>query len=357
MTGFLVRSPGGKWFEPSEKGYGREADLQQILAEHPQLIPSVTDGAIACREFQSGAGPADLVVVGPEGDVTLVECKLASNRQIRREIVGQMFDYASALWHMEIDIFDRQWQTRTGMALKDSFPGALGIQDVIAENLQSGRFKIVLAVDEINADLKRMVEYLNAMSGPETSVIAVEYTRLFSNDVEILMPRIYGQELAEAKVAANTRARESWTLEQCRDWISINDATNLSRFDLLIAEASKANIPFVGSPVRTKGIPAGGLRIFVNGTVAGSIYLYHYGGRSTSLEVSLTKVPTALHGVEAGLGRMNVFLETLTRIPEFERTSLVLRESGWSKRPNVPLGEIPLGSIPELVAALHQLSI
>lgn len=63
----------------------------------------------------------------------------------------------------------------------------------------------MLAVDEINPELKRMVEYLNAMSGPETSVIAVEYTRLFSNDVEVLMPRVYGQELAEAKVAANTR--------------------------------------------------------------------------------------------------------------------------------------------------------
>lgn len=88
MTGFLVRSPGGEWLEPSEKGYGREADLQQILGEHPQLIPGVTEGAVACREFRSGAGPADLVVVGPEGDVTLVECKLASNRQVQHRASG-----------------------------------------------------------------------------------------------------------------------------------------------------------------------------------------------------------------------------------------------------------------------------
>lgn len=104
-------------------------------------------------------------------------------------------------------------------------------------------------------------------------------------------------------------------------------------------------------------MPAGGLRMFVNGTVAGSIYLYHYGGRSTSLELSLAEVPTALHGEAGGLGRMDVFLETLTTIPEFERALLVLRKSGWSKRPNVPLGEISPGSIRKFVAALHQLSI
>ena len=55
-----------------------------------------------------------------------------------------------------------------------------------------------------------MIEYLNAMSGAATSVIAVEYSRLRQRPLEILMPRTYGQELAEAKAAPESRNRVAW---------------------------------------------------------------------------------------------------------------------------------------------------
>lgn len=41
------------------------------------------------------------------------------------------------------------------------------------------------------------------MSGPATSVIAVEYSRLRHGSLEILKPGTYGQELAEAKTAGS----------------------------------------------------------------------------------------------------------------------------------------------------------
>lgn len=57
---------------------------------NPELIPGVSPVVRTCREFQSEVGPADVVVVDVMGEVTLVECKLASNPQISRETVGQM---------------------------------------------------------------------------------------------------------------------------------------------------------------------------------------------------------------------------------------------------------------------------
>lgn len=57
----------------------------------------------------------------------------------------------------------------------------------------------MLAVDAINELLKRMTEYLNAMSGPGTSIIAVEYVRLLQGTTETLSAQTYGQDLAEAK--------------------------------------------------------------------------------------------------------------------------------------------------------------
>ncbi|WP_026551758.1 hypothetical protein [Arthrobacter sp. H20] len=343
MSEILVRATGGRWIEPIEHGFGREAELQQILAEHPQLIPGVEAGAVACTEFQSGAGPADVVVVSPDGTLTLVECKLASNPQIRREIVGQLFDYASGFFNMHIEEFEGRWEARMGKSLEVSMgPPQVGLREAVADNLQSGRFSVVLAVDAINSGLKRMVEYLNAMSGPGTSVIAVEYVRHYGSGVEVLTPRIYGLELAEAKVSATGRSKDRWTLEQHRSWIESNDRGNLGKFDSFVRLAAAADIPFVGSPIGVKStMPAGGLRI-VRGPVGeiGAVYIYHYKDQSSSVE--LTKA------------RFDAFVDELRLIPEFNIAADLLRTSNCTRRPNVPLGDVSDDGIRNVVSALHR---
>jgi RecB family endonuclease NucS len=93
----LVRADGEAWREPSQAGYLSEADMQEMLAEQPSLIPGVGHQAGAAREFYTGVGPSDVVVVDLNGTITLVECKLASNVEIRRKIVGQVLNYAARL--------------------------------------------------------------------------------------------------------------------------------------------------------------------------------------------------------------------------------------------------------------------
>ncbi|NOJ59993.1 hypothetical protein [Arthrobacter sp. 260] len=358
MSEILVRATGGRWVEPIEHGFGREAELQQILADHPQLIPGVEAGAVACTEFQSGAGPADVVVVSPDGSLTLVECKLASNPQIRREIVGQLFDYASGFFNMPIDEFESRWKSRMGTSLEASIsPIWTGLRDAVEKNLQSGRFSVVLAVDAINPGLKRMVEYLNAMSGPSTSVIAVEYVRHHGSGVEILIPRTYGLELAEAKVSAAERSTVTWTLEQQRSWIKVNDRENLGRFDLLVRSAADVDIPFVGSPIGVKSeVPASGLRI-IRGELGelGTVYLYHYRGRSSSVEFSFTKAPPILAQDEEASSRFEALLDELALIPEVSGVADLLRTSNCARRPNVPLGDLSEAGIGSVVKALQRL--
>lgn len=353
MASILTRPLGGDWSEPDEVGYGREAELQQILADHPRLIPGVGDQAVACKEMQSGAGPADLIVVDQEGGLTLVECKLASNRQVRREIVGQMFDYASAFWRMSLGDFEQRWLARTGRSLGESVASANpDFSSAVAANLAEGRFSIVLAVDAINDDLRRIVEYLNATSGPTTSVIAVAYKRLLSEHTEILLPTTYGEELAEAKAAAAERAEGRWTESECRDWIKSNDAENLSRFDLLLEEARRRTIPFVGSVRRAKRIPAGSFQVSLDSTgEVGHLYVYHYTASSTTLELGFTRVPKVAPS-SASARRFEDFLSTLGEIDEFRTAAVTLKESVWKRRPNVPLAEVSTEALERLLDAL-----
>ena len=51
----------------------------------------------------------DIVVLDSNGDITLVECKLAKNPEGRREMIGQLFDYAARLWRMGLEDFEFQW--------------------------------------------------------------------------------------------------------------------------------------------------------------------------------------------------------------------------------------------------------
>ena len=88
--------------------YEAAAVLQELLEHHPQLLAgyemSRSDPRrflLVCREApvadQSGAGrwSLDQLFVDQDAIPTLVEVKRSSGTRIRREVVGQMLDYAA----------------------------------------------------------------------------------------------------------------------------------------------------------------------------------------------------------------------------------------------------------------------
>src|SRR4051794_12796885 len=97
----LIRQHGqGDWHEPRTTVYTDEAELQALIAETPGLLPGVGDGpaAVATEVALADTGYADVLVVEANGAITIVECKLRANPEIRRQVVGQALAYAAALW-------------------------------------------------------------------------------------------------------------------------------------------------------------------------------------------------------------------------------------------------------------------
>lgn len=353
MASILVRQDDGAWFEPQKIGYALESELQEILANHPELIPGVSSEAKACREFQSEVGPADIVVVDAGGEVTLVECKLASNPQIRREIVGQMFDYASRLWKMDVDEFAQRWRDRSSTPLWDeNTETATTLKESLALNLTQGNFRIVLAVDAINAQLRLMVEYLNMMAGPGTSIVAVEYARRRHGELELLLPHVFGEELANAKSTPENRQTTRWEASSIRSWLLESDRQSLEAFDELINSALKSELPFLGS--RSK-YPAGTIPIFDSmGTRLGTVSIFYFSVQGLSLEFNfkpLSQLP--LEEAPESEAR-EFFLNELIGIPGLEEVGRSLRRSSFaSRKPNVPLSQIPPDSVQRVVNALR----
>ncbi|NKX55294.1 endonuclease NucS domain-containing protein [Arthrobacter mobilis] len=355
MRQILIRQADGTWREPADAGYALEADLQELLAAHPDLIPGVGPQAAVCREFQSAAGPADIVIVDADGEVTLVECKLAANPQVRREIVGQMFDYAARLWRMDVEEFDARWRARTGDSLFTDHSGNPLFRDTVARNLAEARFRIVLAVDAINEPLKRMVEYLNAMSGPGTSVIAVEYARRALGPVEVLLPEVYGQELAEAKSVAEDD-RKVWDAPTYRAWLETNEPALVGKFDAFIAEAAARDRVFVGSPRATS--PSGGLPVRdARGRQLGTVSLFHFSVQGTSIEFSFIRMSRMPEEELPDQELLERFLHDLGNIPGLAEVAANLRSSRFaSRKPNIPLSALTEDALRQAVAAVAVLA-
>lgn len=213
----LVRRDGDtKWHAPAVTAYSSEEALEELLAASPDLLPGASAGPmVVARQVQTGAGPADLVGVGLDGSLLLVECKLRANPEIRRAVVGQLFAYASSLWRTKLDEFEHAVSARLGGALSKAVAELAGeewdetaFRANLGRTLADGRFRLVIAVDTITDELKRTVEYLNEHTIGEVEVVALEIGYLRDGGVEIVVPKTYGTEAVRAKQAGRAPVGE-----------------------------------------------------------------------------------------------------------------------------------------------------
>jgi hypothetical protein len=224
--GMFIRRVGeGNWHAPETTAYTNEAELQDLLAETPSLLPGVgEEPAAAARELPvAGAGSADVVIVTASGDITLVECKLHANPEIRRQVVGQLLAYASAIWHMSFaDLDDAFRRSAAKRSLSDAFVDgrefdAEEFRQAVGDNLASGSMRLIIAVDEITEELKRIVTYLNAHTTQSVELLALEMRRAVDQNVEVLLPATYGEESVRVKNAARGQFDKDAVIAATRD--------------------------------------------------------------------------------------------------------------------------------------------
>ncbi len=155
--------------------------------------------------------------------LTLVECKLRANPEIRREVVGQILAYAGGLSHMSYDEFAAGFRKRAGQALDSVVAQATGdevdadqLRESITQRLAAGEFRLLIAVDQITPELKLVVEYLNRHTVDAVQVLALELNYTKDGDVELLVPTVYGQESAARKARTTAWTAETF-LEQVQE--------------------------------------------------------------------------------------------------------------------------------------------
>ncbi len=225
---FLLRGE-DNLVELSQQPYDSEALLQELLARFPALLAGDQVDPTDPRRWLFIAREAgvpdgdqggdrwyvDHLFLDQDGIPTLVEVKRSSDSRIRREVVGQMLDYAAhAIAHWSVE----RIQAALHVTLQGNMDGVLGsfLEGVdpaaywqrVQTNLLAGRIRMLFVADEIPPELRRVVAFLNRQMNP-AEVLAIEIRQFVGSDVRSLVPRVYGHpEDADRKSARSSPGRQ-----------------------------------------------------------------------------------------------------------------------------------------------------
>ncbi|MFN3219822.1 MAG: hypothetical protein ACE367_25320 [Acidimicrobiales bacterium] len=345
MAGFLIRRAGEPWTSPAVTAYDDEAALQTLLETSPELLP-VDEPIMLVREFWIPTiGAADLVGITASGEIVIVECKLRANPQIRREVVGQTLAYAGGIWRLGRDGFRDQFESKATKSIVSALVD-LGSTDVAAASaaiddaVERGQFRLIIAVDDITAELRTIVEFLNARTeGFEIVALELRYSR--QDDLEILVPQVYGAEVAETKRAAAGKATQKHSIDDVLaafDDPAISDLRPIA--DRLIAHARANGAEFKGG---TGKYPAASCYFPIDGAPASCWALYIRPGP----KIDLSFGSIANRSPELAVR----FLELLKPVPGFE----VLTSYSADSMPSYPPVQLVGLNDESVTAFLHAL--
>lgn len=227
---FLLQGEGSLVaMEPGQ--FATEDDFQSLLSRFPELLvgdqvdpQSPRRWILVKREQSISTGEAgasvwsiDHVFLDQDGIPTLVEIKRQSDSRIRREVVGQMLDYAAncvTYWSVEtlqsgLEATCRQAGRSSDTALRELLGSDDGVSEFwqrVKTNLQAKKLRLLFVADVIPVELRRIVEFLNEQMDP-TEVLAIELRQFTSKELRTIVPTVYGQTQATATKRAGSVQR------------------------------------------------------------------------------------------------------------------------------------------------------
>ena len=216
----LVKSPNERdWSTAELISYKDEVHMQEIIYNKLDVIPfediqpkSANLMKIPIKELGlPGSGSTDIVVVDQEGTIYIIETKLAKNPEAKRQVVGQILEYAAFLGEQDFNWLDSQVKSKQGKNFTEFFQDIQDwdkeiFEDNVANNLQQGRFKLIIVVDQLNRELQHTTQFMRDKLDIEIYPIELRYFK-DKNETEILFP----------KVQASQKTKQS-TKRPARPW-------------------------------------------------------------------------------------------------------------------------------------------
>lgn len=200
--------------ELREAQYQDEDLFQRLIADHPELLDCVLPlgeqrkwifiaREVGVPEYSEGCAQwfLDHLLLSQDGVPTLVEVKRSTDGRIRREVVGQMLDYAAngcAYWSVSAfrESYEAQCKKAGQNPLAEFYSDQEAVDaywDRVEANLRSRKVRLLFVADKIPDSLRRIIEFLNEQMA-DTEVLGVELRQYTSDkNHRIMVPQVIGR--------------------------------------------------------------------------------------------------------------------------------------------------------------------
>ena len=240
-SGVFLLNKDGSLEEMNQEDYSSEEYLQTCLENYPNLLAgeqinetNPRKWIVISREFpvpgddfSGGRWSLDHLLLDQEGIPTLVEVKRSSDTRIRREVVGQMLDYAAnAISFWKVETIRLRYESKFGndseqakIDMDSKFENPVEYEDYwekVDNHLKTGRIRLLFVADEIPSELKQIVEFLNQQMNP-AEVLAIEIKQYTGQEQSTFVPRVIGQSL---KTVSAKQSKKQWDESLFLDEIS-----------------------------------------------------------------------------------------------------------------------------------------
>lgn len=217
-----------------------DLELQLILEKNPDLLPGDQINPNDPRRWllikrempvpDPGTGnnrwSVDFLFADQDAIPTFVECKRFEDTRSRREVVGQMFEYAANghyYWTKDMlcDYAENSAKQK-GLSLDDAIRTLLPTDcedagsyfDKVQDNLREGQVRIIFFLEESPMELRSVVDFLNKQM-ERSEILLVEARQYSLNGLKIVVPTLFGytEEARQVKrsiTITTANSRKKW---------------------------------------------------------------------------------------------------------------------------------------------------
>lgn len=195
-----------------------ETPRQWLLIKREMPVPDPASGQTRWK--------VDFLFADQDAVPTFVECKRFNDTRARREVIGQMIEYAAnghRYWSKELlrDLAEQAAKSR-GLGLEDAVTALVGTDsdgsdeffNHFEENLRDGKLRLVFFLEESPAELRSLVEFLNKQM-ERTEVLLVEARQFVLDSKRIVVPSLFGyteeaRQIKRPSAALVAASRRRW---------------------------------------------------------------------------------------------------------------------------------------------------
>ncbi len=211
MRPFCARAsaPSTGWLELPAVSEPGDVDLLELLKLAPEFLmmgfaEQPLPRAVAVLP-QSVSGRV-LIAIDEAGKITIVGCPDQKKKEGINLMVGDLLAASGRLWHQPFTVLAEMFGNKDGRALMAQLRSRAGgsldeaqLKTAIEKSLDEGRFPVMIVVSTVDSAVEEMMNYLKGMN---IAVRLLTYDRFVTDGLEIVVPRVVGEEPEVAKPVA-----------------------------------------------------------------------------------------------------------------------------------------------------------